>query len=89
MSKIFKLKNQVDTHLLKNDTLLRAVRDIAEAGRNEMEEEVHCHGEKMDAMLEPGIDRFCSILELLEIYRGRNVDFIESLFPGKVPGKAA
>lgn len=69
---IIDLKDQMDHHLIKNDSLLRAALDMAEAGRAEMEEGVYDRG-----------DRFCAIRELLEIYRGRNEGFIKSLFPGE------
>lgn len=67
-----KMRDAVETHLSMADLLLQALIDVAERGREEMEAGENDCGA-----------RFGVILELLEQYRERHIDFIESLYPKK------
>jgi hypothetical protein len=71
-----KLRNDLETHINMSDLLLQAVLDVAEVGLVKASAEGCASGERFDA-----------IRELVETYRGRNENFIQSLY--RKTGKAA
>ena len=83
MGKIFDLKDKMDDHLIKNETFLVAIMDMAELGRQDAEERRE----------EATVARLNAIMDLLTMYRERNQTFIKSLYkpldPKLEPTKAA
>jgi len=79
-SPVWELVNEVENHINGADMLIQAVLDVAEVGR----EAAAGGGTKAEG-------RFNVIIDLLEQYRKRNSNFIESLYSRFIrdPGKAA
>lgn len=67
-----KLRDKVENHINLSDMLLQAVLDVAERGREAMEAGVSDRGA-----------RFNVIIDLLEQYRERQLNVINSMYPKK------